>query len=216
MWSPARSAFGRLVTVTFLMTLTASAFVGSVRAQNHDEAERVTITLNEVEESGVSGSATLTAKGDEVVVSSQIEGEMVKGEHPTHIHAGTCDDFDPDPTFPLNTVVLDPVDNEGVSETTVDAVSLDELIRGDWVILVHKSAEELSTYLVCGEVEADGDGQNTDQQAGVGGMSQVPSAGTGSAVYDRGGATTLLTALSTVAVLVAAAGITMRRRQARA
>lgn len=212
----AQFAFNRLLTTIVLAVVVAVAFVGPVGAQSQDDSESITIDLNEVEESGVSGSATLTAKGDEVIVSSQIEGEMVTGDHPTHIHTGTCEDFDPDPTFPLNTVVLDPVDNEGVSETTVDAISLDELLRGDWVILVHKSAEELTTYLVCGDIKADEDGQNADQQEGVGGMSEVPSAGAGTAVSDRGGATTLLIALGTVVALTAVAGIAMRRLRARA
>lgn len=232
-----RSAFGRLVMVTFLVAMIALATVVPGAAQDQEQPESVTIDLNEYQESGVSGSATLTAEGDEVIVSSQIEGEMVTGDHPTHIHTGTCEDFDPDPTFPLNTVVLDPVDNEGVSETRVDAVSLDELLRGDWVILIHKSAEELTNYLVCGEIKAGGeDGQDTGQQKGVGGVGStggsgghdtghkpgtgstaaVPASGAGTMAGGSDGDIALLTLIGTLAIAAAAAAVAIHRGRARA
>ncbi len=81
-----RSAVGRLATVAFFVAMIAIAGVTPVVAQDQDQPESVTIDLNEYKGSEVSGSATLTAQEDEVLVSSQIEGEMVKGDHPTHIH----------------------------------------------------------------------------------------------------------------------------------
>ena len=55
-------------------------------------------------------------------------------------------------SYPLETVNLNPVYHEGVSESTVEDVSLTELHEGKYVILVHQSPEELTTYLVCGEI----------------------------------------------------------------
>ena len=204
----------RLALVAFLMVMAAVAVTVPAAAKDQDQSESVTIKLNEYKGSGVSGTATLTAKGDEVIVASQITGKPVKGDHPTHIHAGTCDNFDPNPTFPLNTVVLDPTDNTGVSKTTVDAISLDELLRGDWVILVHKSAEELTTYFVCGEIKAEDNASGG--QAGTGAMSTVASTGVGTAADDRGNTTLLLTTLCALAVGTAAAALVIHRRQTRA
>jgi hypothetical protein len=88
------------------------------------------------------------------------------GNHPTHIHTGTCANFDPDPTYPLTTVILEDVSDVGVSETTVEEVRLRDLLRADYVILVHKSPEELTNYFVCGDIKRSAS-VNQVPQAGV-------------------------------------------------
>lgn len=146
-----RQALRRIVVVLFAL-LVALPF-GAVSAQ--EEGTRITVELQEFEDSGISGSATLTATDDGgTQVSMQLQGEELDGDHPTHIHTGTCDDFDPDPLYPLETVELSEVNREGLSETTVEDVSLDSLRDGDFVILVHQSMEELTNYLVCGEISS--------------------------------------------------------------
>ena len=128
----------------------------------------MTIPLNERENSGVSGTATLTAEGENTRVSMELSGDPLTGDHPTHIHTGTCRNFDPDPLYPLTTVILEEVSDEGVSETTVDEVALDDLLAEDYVILVHPSAEELYPELVCGNIKADkGTGGSRDDAAAV-------------------------------------------------
>jgi plastocyanin len=78
--------------------------------------------------------------------------------HPAHIHLGTCDQLDPNPTFMLTD--LTPVVSEpgaapalpverGV--TTLD-VSLDELRAGGYAVNVHQSAEDIGTYIACGSL----------------------------------------------------------------
>jgi len=115
--------------------------------------EPVTIDLNEYDDSGSSGTATLSPEDEGTRVEISLGGDAITGDHPIHIHTGTCDNFDPNPTFPLTTVILSEVNDRGLSETTVEDVSLVELTAADWVILVHKSSEELDVYLVCGEIE---------------------------------------------------------------
>lgn len=122
-------------------------------ARAQDNPKTITIALNEYKGSGVSGWAMLTADGKGVKVQMAVEGAAITGDHPTHIHAGTCVDFDPNPKFPLTTVVLDPLSSDGVSETSVPDISLDDLLAGDYVILVHKSHMELTTYFVCGDIK---------------------------------------------------------------
>jgi hypothetical protein len=66
---------------------------------------------------------------------------------PAHIHEGTCANLDPAPRYPLQSVT------DGRSETVVD-VPLSELLAGQFAINVHKSQEEISTYVACGEIRA--------------------------------------------------------------
>ena len=119
------------------------------------QTESVTIPLNELDVPGISGTAMLTDEGEATRVEMTISGSDVTGNHPTHIHTGTCENFDPNPTFPLTTVILDPVDETGVSTTVVEDVSLRELLRSDYVVVVHKSTDELTTYFVCGDINED-------------------------------------------------------------
>src|SRR5215208_5267152 len=82
--------------------------------------------------------------------------------HPAHIHVGTCDALDPNPTFPLTDVALAPNasgdETDGAtaipverSVTTVDA-SLEDLRTGGYAINVHQSAEDIATYIACGNL----------------------------------------------------------------
>ncbi len=125
--------------------------LGGLRAQ--EKGLRVTVELNEFDDSGISGTAVLTTlESGGTQVSMELRGAELDGDHPTHIHNGTCDDFDPNPLYPLETVELVEVDREGISETTLDDVTIDSLWDGKFVILVHQSPEQLTTYLVCGEI----------------------------------------------------------------
>ena len=144
--------WGAIVLATFVV-FAASALRAPVAAQNNDS---ITIPLNEYKNSGVSGTATLEAVGNGTRVTMELSGDQITGNHPTHIHTGTCANFDPNPTYPLTTVILDDVSDTGLSETTVEGVRLRDLLRGDYVILVHKSPEELTNYFVCGDIKADG------------------------------------------------------------
>lgn len=128
---------------------------------------QITIPLNEYQGSGVSGMASLSAVGNYVQVSMRLNGAPIVGEHPAHIHTGTCENFDPNPIFPLTTVDLGWVDGEGGSRSLVMDVSLRDLVGDDYVILVHKSAEELTNYFVCGDISStplatvESDGEST-------------------------------------------------------
>lgn len=107
--------------------------------------EGVTVELDELNDSGVSGTATLTEVGEnQTKVVIDVTGAT--GDHPAHIHTGTCDDLNPNPLFPLNNV-----DADGKSETTVD-VGLAELTGGGFAINLHKSQQEIGVYVACGNI----------------------------------------------------------------
>ncbi len=82
--------------------------------------------------------------------------------HPAHIHLGTCDALDPNPAFPLTDVALAPNasgdEADGTtaipverSVTTVDA-TVEDLRTGGYAINIHQSADDIGTYIACGNL----------------------------------------------------------------
>jgi len=121
----------------------------TVRAQV--AVDSVTVTIEELNGSGVHGTAVLTARGDQTLVALDVVG--VAGKHPDHIHRSSCDNPEPNPLYPLTDVVLSEADPQGHSETLVD-VSLDELLADPHLILIHKSKEEIGIYYACANIVA--------------------------------------------------------------
>ena len=110
----------------------------------------VTVQLAAQNDSGESGTATLTAEGE----MTRVEVDVSNGTsapQPAHIHEGSCADLDPTPKYPLQNVV------DGMSTSTVDA-SLDELKDEAFAINVHKSESDLQTYVSCGDIGGSGGG----------------------------------------------------------
>ena len=107
-------------------------------------SETVIVELGVVNNSGVSGKATLTLVDNKTVVVINLTGAPEGIAQPTHIHQGTCANLG-GPKYPLEGV------KNCVSETTVD-VKLSDLTTGDFAINVHKSEKEISTYVACGEI----------------------------------------------------------------
>jgi hypothetical protein len=107
-------------------------------------ADSITVKLGPQNSSGESGTATLTKAGDkQTKVVLSVQGGPPDAQ-PTHIHKGTCSKLDPKPAYPLSPVV------GGKSETVVNA-SLDDLAK-DHAINGHKSAQDLKTYVFCGDI----------------------------------------------------------------
>jgi hypothetical protein len=126
------------VPLVFLAALLLAACQGGAAATRQ-------VALRTLNESGVSGTATLTDLGNsrtrvQIEVSPAGNPDM-----PAHIHPGTCENLTPQPRVPLENVL------EGRSVTEVPA-SLEELTRGDVAINVHHSNEDMGTYTACGEI----------------------------------------------------------------
>jgi hypothetical protein len=87
-------------------------------------ADSVSIKLQPLNNSGESGTVTLTRLGEkQTKVVLEVQGEPAGVSQPVHIHKGSCAKLDPKPAYPLSPVM------NGKSETTVNA-SLDSLQRG--------------------------------------------------------------------------------------
>jgi hypothetical protein len=108
----------------------------------------VTIQLSEQNGSGESGTATLTADGDQTMVEVDISNGTSTPQ-PAHIHEGSCADLNPQPEYALQNVV------NGKSTSTVSA-SLEDLKSEAYAINVHKSAADLQTYVSCGDIGGSG------------------------------------------------------------
>ena len=108
----------------------------------------MTVNLGEQNGSGESGTARLTAQGDKtkIVLDLRNPSAMMASEtQPAHIHKGSCAKLDPTPAYALADVM------DGKSVSTVD-VKLDVLRQGAFAINVHKSAEDIQTYVACGDI----------------------------------------------------------------
>ncbi len=174
----------RIIPTTILLLAALPVALLFTSASAQETGASLTVELQEYQGSGVSGNAVLTeTDSGGVHVSMTLTGQELAGNHPTHIHTGTCDNFDPNPLYPLQTFDLSPVNDQGVSETDVAEVSLETLRTGDYVILVHQSAEELTHYLVCGEISGGtlGTASVATQPDQATAMHQMPSAGVGTA-----------------------------------
>jgi plastocyanin len=82
------------------------------------------------------------------------------GAHPAHIHSGSCADLG-DVVYPLTdiTPIEGDTDRTGAASaipvegsTTVVDTPLQDLVDGDFAINVHLSADEIGTYIACGDI----------------------------------------------------------------
>ncbi len=107
----------------------------------------VTVEMTPLNNSGITGTATLEPKGQQTSVTLELLDPTGGTGDPqvAHIHKGTCANLG-DIAYPLPDVW------DGVSGDTF-AVSLDELRSGDYAINVHRSAEKLDEYTACGDIE---------------------------------------------------------------
>lgn len=103
------------------------------------------VPLAAVKGSGISGVATLTEKDGKVTVAIALTDAEKGASRPAHIHEGTCAKPNPAPKYPLENVV------NGTSNTTFDA-TFEDLKSGDFLVNVHKSDDDLETYVACGDI----------------------------------------------------------------
>lgn len=124
--------------------------------------DTVTIDMNEVDDSGQSGSANITTDGEQVTVAIEIDAGEEGVPQPAHIHEGSCDDLG-DVAYPLDSV------EDGESESTAD-VGMDELLPGEYAINVHLSEDQMDVHVACGNLPLiggapDDEGEGEEEEA---------------------------------------------------
>ena len=137
----------KFVRIASLLVIALATVALAACGGDDDEAggDDVTVELAEFDGSGQTGTATLTADGEQTRVVIAVDSPLSDSQ-PAHIHEGTCDDLTPEPAYGLPNVTA------GSSDSTVD-VSLDTLTDGDYAINLHMSDDDLATYTSCGEID---------------------------------------------------------------
>jgi hypothetical protein len=121
----------------------------------------MTVKMGAQNKSGESGTAKLTAEGeDKTRVEISLKGAPKGVDQPAHIHEGSCAKLDPKPKLGLENVV------DGKS-TTVVPMSLADLRKGNLAINVHKSKEDIKTYVSCGDIKGGGAKKSGDKKSGM-------------------------------------------------
>jgi len=131
-------------------TLVAAVATGVAFAQETKKegkkgsAKAVTVRMHAQNKSGESGTAKLTPQGaDKTRVEISLKGAPKGTPQPAHIHEGSCAKLDPKPKYGLENVV------DGKSSTVVPQGI--DAVRG-MAINVHKSADDIKTYVSCGDI----------------------------------------------------------------
>lgn len=123
-----------------LGAILAFAMVGAAFADT-------SVTLSELNNSGISGTAQLIAKGNQTEIIITESGEPSDASEPDHVHTGQCGPTLGGVKYPLKNV------EGGKSDTTINA-SLASLETGGFAINVHQSAANIGTYVACGNIPA--------------------------------------------------------------
>ena len=129
----------RIPAICFVLVLLA-ACSGSTAA-----APRV-LEFEAQNDSGVTGTVTLTSAGDERTL---VEVAVVPNGHPdmpAHVHPGTCADPVPQPMFPLENVL------DGVSRTEIP-ISFAELRAETAYVNLHHSNDEMQISAACVDLD---------------------------------------------------------------
>ncbi len=122
-------------------------------ATEPSSAEIADIVLSAFEDSGVSGSASITDSGGNTEVTVTVDAGLEEGSHLNHIHDGTCDDQG-DPHVTLTEVAAG-ADGSAPATTTTEFAEGDpgfaHWLEADHYVAVHALD---GSVVACGDVGA--------------------------------------------------------------
>jgi len=107
----------------------------------------LTIKMKALNGSGENGTAVLTQMPDGLHVVVKLTNAPKDTLQPTHIHIGNCGNINKAPEYGLQSTA------NGAATSVVPGVTLSDLMKGKYAINVHKSADDLGTYVSCGDVK---------------------------------------------------------------
>jgi Cu/Zn superoxide dismutase len=126
----------------------SAAFVAALSlSAMADAPQSLTIKMKALNGSGENGTATLTQQADGLHVVVDLLHAPKDVPQPTHIHIGTCGNINKAPEYPLKNTV------NGDATTVVPGVKLSDLMSGHYAVNVHKSTDDLATYVSCGNIK---------------------------------------------------------------
>ncbi len=136
--------FAALTFAFALMGAGCGSDEGDGEAEGQVGGEILMVELEEQNDSGESGTAELRGEGGQTIVEISLDGAPAAAQ-PAHIHKGTCANLDPEPAYALPNLV------DGVAGDTV-AVSLDELLDGEYAVNIHRSVDQADLYTACADI----------------------------------------------------------------
>ena len=166
------------------------------RRRGRGGRRKVTVDLGELNDSGVSGTATLTAMG--TARRRRDRGRRRDGRSPGPHPRGHL-------RRPRSESAL-PADQRRCGRHQLDEVdvSLADLLASPYAINLHSPAE-IATYVACGNIVAP-----------AGGVTDTPATGVGTAFGGNSGNGMLLAGLGAAAIVLAGSALALRRREVRA
>jgi Cu/Zn superoxide dismutase len=135
-----------LISAFALLSAAALPVALSIAAPVSAQPTTVTIALAEENNSGQSGTATLSAEGNQTRVVIDLANSPA-GPQPAHIHTGNCG-----PT--LGGIVFNLEFPRDGKSTSLVATPLSAIQTGGFAINVHKSPQEANVYVACGNIPA--------------------------------------------------------------
>jgi hypothetical protein len=206
----------RRVGLQFLVRFGVAAFVIAALAafgsiQVSAQGEEIIIPIEELNGSGVSGDATLTDNGDgTTTIDVLVDG--ASGDHPIHLHEGTCAELGD------VVVTLTTVDSSGssVTDVPVPLATIQDPEVGPHAINIHLSADDIATYIACGDVplaESGAAGGETTTATTTETTTAAPATGVGSTVENAGSTFAIMGMVA--AAIVFLAGLSLRRSAVR-
>ncbi|HEV3090947.1 MAG TPA: hypothetical protein VGX91_05820 [Candidatus Cybelea sp.] len=124
--------------------LASLAFVALYAAPAASATSTLNLKLVAQNGSGEDGQVTLTQTSDGLQVVIAIPNGPA-GPQPAHVHMGSCAKLG-GVAYPLTSVA------GGASTTVIKGVTIDQLLGGKYAINVHKSADDLGTYVSCADI----------------------------------------------------------------
>lgn len=106
------------------------------------------VKLNEENNSGESGEATLKEENGKTTVTVNLMGFTEDVPQPAHIHSGSCPGVGT-VKYPLANII------NGSSVTILDATLAEIKQNLPLAVNVHKSAQEITNYTACGELPSE-------------------------------------------------------------
>jgi hypothetical protein len=222
-----------LFAVVLLAVIGLSSLAGGREAaagfRQAEVPESITVPLEPLNDSGVTGAVTVAAEDGTSVVTVQIFAD--EAQYPAHIHVGTCEPYEANPTFPLSDA--DPAED---TTTTVE-IPYDKLVDNGWVVIVHIPSDDLnvlldkSSAIACGELTTEAAERMIEQsksqegENGTGGevkegesggndnAGETPATGVGTTVSDAAHST-MLWLMSAFAVVLAVVATRLRQAPA--
>lgn len=116
-------------------------------AHNAMSGKVLNINMGAMNGSKQDGSASVTDKNGGVEVTVHLNNEPKGASEPSHVHQGSCKKLNPAPWKMLHNVI------GGTATTFVGGLTVAQIKGGTYAINVHKSANDLKTYVSCGDLK---------------------------------------------------------------